>query len=330
MIGTPSSPSRHKSDFVWDFWYHYDQATSVFHVFFLHADRDLVPDEQHHFHASVGYAQTTDFIDFDWMRDGVLRARPNHWDNTSIWTGDVIEVRDGYLMYYTSRNQETHDGWTQNIGLAYSHNMFDWERVEEFRLEADPTYYTTQNYMPEDDSTHAWRDPYLFRHHGQIYMLLAAKDHTKPLTRRGCVAILRAENNSLADFTALPPIYSPGLMSECEVPALVRDGSDYVVTFSGHDRFNHVEDKNVVGGLYIARASANDEVPDFSSARIETLVPQMVPHGNSILPTYYAGRVIPELGGDVVVFNMIEGGLQRIATQTGWQSVDRNFKDVSL
>lgn len=96
----------------------------------------------------------------EWIDHDVFHASSESWDNTSIWSGDVIQCKDGYMLYYTSRNATIDDGMTQNIGLAFSTDFRNWERVNRFGLEPDSRYYEPR-FAEGDNSIHSWRDPYL-------------------------------------------------------------------------------------------------------------------------------------------------------------------------
>lgn len=307
---------RHPHRFTWDFWYHFDPADQVFHLFMLNADPGLVPDNQHHFLARVGYATTRDFTSIDWIDDDVFHACADGWDNTSIWTGDVIKVRDGYAMFYTSRNGDQDDGMTQQIGIAVSQDFRTWERVEGFQLQADPAYYETHS-VEGDSVAHAWRDPYLFRDGGESYMLLAANSRSQPLARKGSVALLRAVDGSLTHWKALPPAYSTGGFHECEVPQIYRSDGRLVLAFSNHGRgVNKGE-----GGLHAVMGPPVGDIEAGFDASPRLLLPE---------PKGYAARVIPELGGDIVAHDAELGGLQRFPAQTGYQHPDRDFSAVAL
>ncbi|NDJ33212.1 MAG: beta-fructosidase [Chloroflexi bacterium] len=304
---------RHPSRYVWDFWYWYDEVEGLFHLLYLNAPPTLVPSNSHHQVARVGYATTPDFRSIEWIDDNVMHARPDHWDNTSIWSGDVIRAAGGYVFFYTSRDRNVDDGWTQNIGIAYSTDMLRWERVDGFRLEPDARYYEERN-VPGDDTVHAWRDPYLFYYEGRLHMLLAAKSPNFPPTRKGSVALLRSTDNTFINWEALPPLFAPGTYSECEVPQIYKHGDNMVLIFSCWARGVQQTDDGVLHMI-----TGSSLYPPEESFTVEPGV--LLRERDGI----YAGRVIPELGGDVVGFHIEKGGLVRVPRRTGWQLMDRDF-----
>jgi sucrose-6-phosphate hydrolase SacC (GH32 family) len=310
-------PDRH----VWDFWYHFEPETEIFHLFYLNADRALVAEDKHHFSSQVGYATTKDFLTIDWVSDLVLGADPHGWDNTSIWSGDVIKVRGGFLMFYTSRDRDTDDGLTQNIGIAFTHHIqsFDrWFRIPTARIQPQMPY--DLHHVPGDPTIHAWRDPFLFCDRGQIYMLLSAKDPNQPLGKKGTVALLKAKHNNFEQWEYLPPIYQPGYYAEIEVPQLYRAGTDdYALVYSSWAKYDFAPSTAQSGGLQGTRSNCFSQ---FSSKTPEVFLPET--------SNLYACRVIPELNGEIVGFDIKTGGIRRSGVQTGLQHVDRDFSNYSI
>jgi sucrose-6-phosphate hydrolase SacC (GH32 family) len=314
---TLQHPDRH----VWDFWYYFEPETKVFHLFYLNAELNLVATEQHHSSAQVGYATTKDFLSIEWHTDRVLNADPNGWDNTAIWSGDVIKVQNGFLMFYTSRNKATDDGMTQNIGVVFTPRLqsFDrWFRIPNIRIEPQAPYEL--RHVPDDTTTHAWRDPFLFRHQQQIYMLLSAKDPTQPLGRKGAVALLQAKNNNFEDWEYLDPICQPGCYAEMEVPQLYRStGDKYALVYSSWAKndFSTVTDRS--GGL---QGMFSPSPFNFFGEHPQVLLPET--------DRLYACRIIPELDGEIVGFDIDTGGIRRSGVKTGLKSVDRDFSSYSV
>ena len=314
---TLQHPHRH----VWDFWYYFAPETGIFHLFYLNAERSLVAEDQHHFSSQVGYATTTDFLTIDWISDKVLGADPHGWDDTSIWSGDILKIKGGFLMFYTSRNQATDDGMTQNIGVAFTHHIqsFDrWFRIPSIRIQPQAPYEL--NHVPEDLTIHAWRDPFLFRHEEQIYMLLSAKDATQPLGKKGAIALLKAKNNSFESWEYLPPICHPGFYAEMEVPQLYRSGAtDYALVYSSWAKYDFAPNTGQSGGLQGITAPS---LFDFSAGSPQVFLPET--------SQLYACRVIPELGGEIVGFDITTGGIRRSGVKTGLQHMDRDFSSYSI
>ena len=309
---------RHPERYVWDFWYHYDRENRVFHVFYLNADPSLVPSEQHHFSAHVGYATTTDFTHMNWMADDVLCADPSGWDNTSIWTGDVIKIGNGFLLFYTSRDANVDDGFTQNIGCAFAEDITDWQswqRIPDIQIKPTAPYQTRS--VPGDTTIHAWRDPFLFVHDKEIHMLLAAKSTDRPVGRLGAIAMLKLRSTDFCEWDVLKPLTNPGWYSEMEVPQLYLDNqSKYRLVYSTWAKGDFSPENNNQGGLHSIRLGSSLE-----TNRMTTRSDVLLAETSGL----YAGRILPELGGEIVGFDVVTGGIRRSGIKTGFSQVNRDF-----
>jgi beta-fructofuranosidase len=314
---------QHPDRFVWDFWYIYDASQQLFHLLFLNADPALVAENQHHFAAVIGYATTHDFTSIEWQDHQVFQADPDGWDNSSIWSGDVVRCRDGYAFWYTSRDRRQDDGMTQQIGLAVSTDFRSWQRIPQVRLTPDTRWYEPRA-VADDNTTHAWRDPFMFRFNRMLYMLVAAKSRQQPPTRKGAVALLQSTDGSLTNWSVLPPLHAGGWASECEVPQLYQRDDRLVLVYSGWARHDYAPTTAGQGGLYMIE----HPVPAGELAHVDfAALPQVVLAESAGL---YACRVIPELGGDIVGFDLARGGLRRVAGVAGIQSLDREFTGFSI
>ncbi|MGB8702377.1 MAG: hypothetical protein WCD18_23415 [Thermosynechococcaceae cyanobacterium] len=313
---------RHPSRYVWDFWYYFDPETKLFHVFYLNADEILVPSEKHHHAACVGHAITSDFIRMEWGDNhsfNVLKPSKEHWANTSIWSGDIIRVNNGFLLFYTSRDKGQDDGMTQNIGVAYSEHLSpgNW-KLSSARIQPGHSYQLKNSLG--DLSTHAWRDPFLFRENNQVFMLLSAKSTDDPIGRNGVVGWLCLNDN---DFTKgqwdyLDPLSRPCCYSEMEVPQLYKDSlGKYELVFSSWAKNDFSATTRQSGGL---QGLTSGDLGVFNN-KAHVLMPEK--HG------LYACRIIPELDGEIIGFDIQEGGIRRSGVRTGFRHVDRDFSDLS-
>jgi sucrose-6-phosphate hydrolase SacC (GH32 family) len=309
---------RHPSRYVWDFWYYFDSKINLFHIFYLNADEILVPSEKHHHAACVGYATTSDFIRIEWGGEDsfdILKPPINHWANTCIWSGDIVKIRDGFLMFYTSRNREIDDGMTQNVGMAYSEVLSpsNW-KLSSTKIEPGSPYQLRNSLG--DLSTHAWRDPFLFQENDQIYMLLSAKSTDDPIGRNGVVGFLKLKDNnfSTGEWEYLDPLSKPCCYSEMEVPQLYKDSDGkYELIFSTWARNDFSKTTRQSGGLQGLTSSG---LRSFSK-EAHVLMPEK--YG------LYACRIIPELDGEIIGFDIQEGGIRRSGVKTGFKHVNRDF-----
>jgi hypothetical protein len=311
---------HHLSRYIWDFWYYFDTNTKFFHVFYLNADPVLVPKEKHHWKSQVGYATTENFQSMNWGPCDVLTASPDRWDNSSIWTGDVVRIRNGFLLFYTSRNLESDDGKTQNIGVAFAEriNTPKWKPLPDIRIQPDGLIYSSRH-IPGDVSIHAWRDPFLFRYKNQIYILVSAKSEKLPIGKNGVVALLHSKDGGFKNWEYLNPVASPGFYSEMEVShVLKRPDGKFELVFSTGPDYDQTPKTKGAGGLY-GIASEN---PLYFNEEPQLLYP--------FKDGLYACRIIPELDGEIVGFDHRTGGIRRSGIKTGYQSFHKNLQEWTV
>ncbi len=315
---------QHPSRYVWDFWYFFDEKDKLFHVFYLNADEILVPSEKHHHAACVGHAVTSDFIRMEWGKDqdfNVLISPRHHWANTSIWSGDIIQIQNGFLLFFTSRDRGQDDGMTQNIGVAYSASLSPskW-LLSELRIQPGRSYQLKNSLG--DLSTHAWRDPFLFQGNGQVYMLLSAKSIDDPIGRNGVVGLLRfQEGNNFpqGNWEYLDPLIQPCCYSEMEVPQLYQDSlGKYELVFSSWAKNDFSPSTRQAGGL---QGFTSPNLMGFMG-KPHVLMPEK--YG------LYACRIIPELDGEIVGFDIQEGGIRRSGVKTHFRHVNRDFSNFKF
>ncbi|MBD2110106.1 beta-fructosidase [Nodosilinea sp. FACHB-13] len=345
MPFTMQHPSRH----VWDFWYYFDSEAKLFHIFYLNADRALVVSEQHHYASCVGHATTSDFAVIDWGDESsfdVLKPPLKHWANTCIWSGDVIKAQNSYLMFYTSRDRYQDDGMTQNIGVAYTSDLFS-NQWHFFDTQLKPKYFYQTRGVADDLTIHAWRDPFLFRHRAsrQIFMLASAKALSGPAGRRCVIALLQVADDNFAqavrgerEWQYCSPLLEPGGYSEMEVPQLYqRAEGSYELVFSCWAKYDFSSVTGGVGGFQgisippLWTEERGGQRPVREGDRIPLPLASQTTH--VLAPEtqgLYACRVIPELGGEIIGFDIQTGGIRRSGVQTNLASMDRDFSGLAV
>lgn len=300
--------------YIWDFWYTYMAETRLFTVYFLHADRRFVADNQHHFHSAVGVCKTLDWVNFFDHRLRVLQASDNMWANTSIWTGDAIQRGNDQVVFYTSRDKSEFDGMTQSIGVSYAY--------ADGRLEISPAKITTPpgpywwESDPLESSIHCWRDPCVFESGGQVYMLVAAKRRGGMVNHRGCIALLKLENrDDLSRWEHIGVIVSTSY-AEVELPQIYRDDNG---------KFRIFFNANSADGSdhYVV-------TDEFVFGNSDTKVNQLVDISKDIPwhQRYYGFRMIPEHNFAICAFHKAIGRVEVVGNLgflPGLQSIKPQF-----
>lgn len=332
---------RHPSRYVWDFWYYYESDKKLFHVFYLNAHESLVPLDKHHYASRIGYATTYDFIRMDWKDEksfDILKPPVDHWANTSIWSGDIIKTKNGYLLFYTSRDRNQDDGMTQNIGVAFSEDLASkaW-RILPMRIH--PQKYYLPKYLEGDLTTHAWRDPFLFCEQDYIYMMLSAKSTDGSIGVNGVIGLLRTKAQNFAqviqgeeEWEYLYPLSKPGYYSEMEVPQLYKDRQgNYELVFSTWAKYDFSPTTRNTGGLQGVTIPESWDFNNCLDRSIESIESNTDFH--VLMPEIsglYACRIIPELKGEVVGFDTEHGGIRRSGVKSKFEQVSRDFSRFRL
>jgi beta-fructofuranosidase len=121
----------------------------------------------------------------------------------------------------------------------------------------------------------------------------------------------------LGDWEALDPISSPGRYSEMEVPQVYQDTNDsFELVFSSSAKYDFSDATRHTHGLI---GLTSNDWNNYSGA----------PH--VLLPEesgLYACRIVPELDGEIVGFDIKYGGIRRSGIKTHLRHVNRNFSDI--
>jgi beta-fructofuranosidase len=298
-----------QNKYIWDFWFAWDQ-TQRLHLFYLQAsqlDCRFNPEARHD-RASVGHAILTDWGWQEISPDQPALTRSttgDAWDDLAIWTGSIIRspLDERYYLFYTSRRKADVPVWTphewqrsQNIGVATSTNLSDWQRLA-------PNSLVIPNPGSNDQFDGVnWRDPYVVYHPQEelFYAFICA--HTESGQDAGGI-VAYVTSPDLAHWTASPQILvASGDFYQMEVPQVFwRDRGDgyrqcYLI-FSAQDkdcsrhwRGQTASRKAVTGTYYLVSEPMPVDQP---------ITFQAVPWRNSaqlLSPRFYSGKVIwPEI-----------------------------------
>ncbi len=111
----------------------------------------------------------------------------------------------------------------QCICLATSRDLIAWERHP-----GNPVLVKDARHYDIDG---CWADPFLIAEPDGNYMVFKAHDRFQPKGYRGCIGA--AFSTDLVSWEALPPVFSPGLFLEPEVPAVYRwDDRYYLIAMT--------------------------------------------------------------------------------------------------
>ncbi len=189
---------------------------NIYHLFHL-----IIPN-----HDYIAHATSTDGISWKRVENALFVGNPGEWDDDMLWTMHVCEVNGKFEMYYTGL-QRRDRGIISRVGLAESDNLIDWKknRKDIFPIEPKGIYYEAFNSNPR--KWLSFRDPFRFKHNGEVYLLVCARSITGPVSRRGCVGVVRITNDVVE---RLPPLLSPLVYDDIECPcAFELNGRFYLI-----------------------------------------------------------------------------------------------------
>lgn len=175
-----------------------------FHLFHL-----IIPN-----HDYIAHAVSNDGISWRRVKNALFVGDPGDWDDDMLWTMHVCYRNNRFEMYYTGL-QRSQRGATSRIGLAVSDDMFNWTKEENNIF---PFGSQGPHYESEEDNPRTWlsfRDPYFLQHDKDSYFLVCARASYGPVSRRGCVGIVKLGVDSRE---YLPPLHYPMVYDDVECP----------------------------------------------------------------------------------------------------------------
>jgi beta-fructofuranosidase len=214
---------------TWDFWMVQDDDR--YHLFFLMAPRSLGDPDLRHRNARVGHAVSSDLHTWEFLGEALGPGPAGSWDDVATWTGSILQVDDGWMMFYTGAGSRE-DGLVQRIGSAWSRDLMTWEKRLQPVVEADPRWYEGLDLASWFDLS--WRDPWVYRAaDGQYRMLITARANEGHRDERGVVAL--AVSTDLVEWEVRPPIASPREFAHMEVPQLACIDDRWYLFFSVYE-----------------------------------------------------------------------------------------------
>lgn len=139
-----------------------------------------------------GHASTANFLEWE-VHDPVMLIRPGTWEGAHVWAPFILRYEGRFVMAYTGIN----DHISQNIGLAFSDDLFHWERWEGNPI--SPCKGKPWAFWREDGIA-SCRDPHLLVHDGRIWMAYTAN------TREGATCIALTSTADLVTWEDHGPI----------------------------------------------------------------------------------------------------------------------------
>lgn len=100
---------------------------------------------------------------------------------------------------------------------AESSNLVDWikNRKSIFPIEPKGIYYETYKTNPR--TWLSFRDPFRFIYKDEVYILMATRTTSGPISRRGCVGLVKITDHA---YELMPPLLYPMVYDDVECPCV--------------------------------------------------------------------------------------------------------------
>jgi len=245
--------------------------TVIIHKGIYHLYHLIIPN-----HDYIAHAISKDGISWRRVNNALFVGNPGEWDDDMLWTMHVCEVDGKFEMYYTGLQRKDR-GMISKVGFAQSHNLIDWKKnkKEIFPIEPKGIFYEASNTNPR--KWLSFRDPFRFEYKNDVYLLICARSIHGPVSRRGCVGVVKITNDVVE---RLPPLLYPMVYDDIECPCVFElDGRFYLIGSIRED-------------IKVRYWFAPDFFGEYHSFHDDTLLPQ----GN------YAARTVKD-GDHLLVFN---------------------------
>lgn len=189
----------------------------LYHLFHL-----IIPN-----HDYIAHAVSQDGIAWKRVKNAMFVGDPGEWDDDMLWTMDVADCEDGsFEMVYTGLQLEDR-GVNQRVGRAVSSDLIHWEKTfpKDLPLESHGPYYEDLQNNPR--TWLSFRDPFLYKHNNEDYLLICGRASYGPVYRRGCVATYKKIDNK---FVPIKPLLYPMAYDDIECPSLIElNGRFYLI-----------------------------------------------------------------------------------------------------
>jgi len=179
-------------------------------------------------HDYIAHALSEDGMTWKRTKNAIFTGDPGTWDDDMLWTMHVSRnpERKLFEMFYTGLHR-AEGGYIQRIGRAVSRDLLKWRKENEGTLPLTPKGI---RYEVAGESERGWisfRDPYLFRHEGQDWLLICARVPRGLVSKRGCVGLA---HRGPEGFELEDPLFFPRMYDDIECPCMVDlDGWFYLV-----------------------------------------------------------------------------------------------------
>lgn len=256
-----------------------------YHMFYQHNPYDEVWGSIH-----WGHARSKDLVYWEHLPIAISPSSDKNEEHCFSGCGFIRD--DSHpIVFYTSIGNKAPEQWA---AIAESDNLNIWQN---FKGNPMLSMEVHEGLIIDD-----WRDPFIFREDGNIYMVLGG--HLK--NKYGSVMLYKAINSELTNWKYLGILFQ-GNEQNWECPNLFKIGDKYILIYSPHGNV-----KFYVGKLIVKKKKF---IPEY--------------HGiTDYGPTcdYYAPNTLQMENGRRITFGWIKG----FKPKQGWQGAISLPRDLSV
>ncbi|HLO65686.1 MAG TPA: hypothetical protein VK188_01620 [Holophaga sp.] len=179
-------------------------------------------------HDYIAHAVSDDGMTWTRTRNAIFTGEPGTWDDDMLWTMHVSHdpARRLYEMFYTGLHR-AENGYFQRIGRATSRDLKAWRKDNELNLPLTPRGAIYEGPGTSERGWVSFRDPYLWRSAGEEWLLLCARVAGGPVSRRGCVGLVRRGPEG---YVLEQPLFFPRMYDDIECPCMLElEGTHYLI-----------------------------------------------------------------------------------------------------
>lgn len=171
----------------------------------------------------IGYASSSDGINWVKLSNPVLEGNPNNWDQRAVATS-VVKKGSTYYMFYAGQS-DYHTNW--RIGVATSTNGIEWERYP-----GNPVVSPTLNW---EESFTGY--PSVIYEDGLFKMVYSSSSKFGYAESADGFSWTKVSvNNPIFEYTHTVNNYV-----KIDYPNLINDNGEYKLFYTGFDEYNDAE-----------------------------------------------------------------------------------------
>ncbi len=223
---------------IWDSWYVHDGT--LWHAFFLQAEKSLGDPDLRHYHVTQGHATSRDLTEWTYHGTFLSPADQTAFDDMLVWTGSVVRGDDGQWHLFYTGGARAENGLYQRIGRATSTDLFNWQRVGSqpiLDLEGPNAGMYETEHDPSRWHDRSMRDPWVIRNpYGSGWLMYFTARVSGTTDPHAAGAIGMARSADLEQWSLLEPAFSGGF-GQLEVPQVFQHGDRWYCLFCTEARY---------------------------------------------------------------------------------------------